>query len=135
MDNDGSLIGHQKIWREDKEDGKFFYDFLQPYFVMPGIEVDSSCIDNILAPYRNLISKGLEKYKDNRDIFEKYEWGANYFNSVLSEYPQSSLETIRYSRSSWKSQIALPCNRQKRYPAGITERRLRSYVTEADHIA
>ena len=93
LDNDSSLIGHEKIWRKD-EDGYIFYDFLQPHSGIPGIEVDSSCIDNILAPYRKLIIDGLERYRDDVKVFPKYKWGANYLNSVLSEYPQSSLETI-----------------------------------------
>ncbi|MDF3033200.1 MAG: hypothetical protein K0R76_154 [Alphaproteobacteria bacterium] len=95
QNTDGSLIGHMKTWRQDS-DGYRFYDLLQPYPNMPDIVINSSQVDMVLAPYRKLIVEGLENNKLNEKTFPKYQWGAKYFNDVLGEYPQSSLEEIKF---------------------------------------
>ncbi len=93
QNKNGSLIGYQKTWRQEL-DGWRFYDFLQPFTNMPGIKVQGNDVDRSLAPVRAFIMAGLEDHKENVRVLAKYQWAAQYFNDILGEYPQSSLQII-----------------------------------------
>ena len=88
---EGQTVRFKKTWRKD-EDGWVFYDFLQPSSLSekPGKEFEAS-----LTSIRTLILKNLKIHASQPSILSKYIWMANYFNSVLAEYPDTGIELIQ----------------------------------------
>ena len=93
INKDRSLIGQEKTWRQDV-DGWSYYDYLQPFMSIPGIEHTAEYVTATLRKPRQVIVDGLKKYRTDIKVLDKYRWAARYFNNVLSEYPQCNLERI-----------------------------------------
>ena len=92
-DRDGNLIGYKTEWRRDA-DGIYFFDFLQPLFHFPGHEVNYHRYEAQMVVAKELIINNLQSFKTNAHIYWKYHWAAQYFNSLLDEFPDTSIEKI-----------------------------------------
>ena len=92
-EKNGSLIGYQKLWRLD-DDGWRFFDFLQPFPNTPGMPVNINLAEATLDPVRKLIASGPSNHRGDERIYPKYSWLARYFNVVLQERPEISIEQV-----------------------------------------
>lgn len=84
-----------KTWRRDK-DGLSFYDFLQP-FMAGHFDKSSHTIDGvrvILEQVRPKIIANLSIFKNDPRVSMKYGWLAAYFNEMIDEYPEVTVEKI-----------------------------------------
>ncbi len=64
---------------EKMEDELIFLNYLWKIFY---IEKESSI--SIIMSHRDAVLKGLEKYKDNSRVLEKYIWLKNYHNHIIA---------------------------------------------------
>lgn len=87
-------LSHFKTWRRDSADGRRYFDFLQPIgaTTMPGQYSLASTAHFAMA--RNAIERGLGEFTDEK-IHLKYRWLADYFNSVIAEYPDTKIAALR----------------------------------------
>jgi hypothetical protein len=88
----GAVMGFQKNWRLDI-DGKRFFDYLQPFPYNSAHKPNSDLMKVFLNPVRELILSNLSTIQPF-GVLLKYIWLANYFNSILDEYPESEIEKI-----------------------------------------
>lgn len=92
VDKDGALLGEDKQWRTDKDD-KVFLEYLQPFPARPFIPPNIQRIKALLEPVYNLVTDTLNKEQDE-EIKKKHRWLAQYYNSILDEYPDAGLNKI-----------------------------------------
>jgi hypothetical protein len=87
-------------WVRRSPDGYCFLDFLQPLIAMSGEKLHPEIIKGIVAPNfgtaRKIITDGLRAHRYVTNIWDKYRWLAEYFNSVISEYPEAAIDSILY---------------------------------------
>ena len=93
--NEEKLLFMDKNWRIDK-DGFRFYDFLQP-FMAGHFDNSPKYIETIRLFYEYVRPKiviNLNAYKHDVKVLMKYIWLASYFNEVIAEYTNATLERI-----------------------------------------
>ena len=87
------LLFCDKSWRKDR-DGYSFYDFLQPF--MAGHFRDNQHFRLFFENVRPKITNNLDEFRGIPKVLMKYAWLASYFNDVLDEYPDISVEKIHF---------------------------------------
>lgn len=83
--------GLARTWRLDK-DGYSFFDFMQPLGGSPTF-VRSRSWTSDLQRLREIAIKGLNIHR-NTEIVSKYEWLADYVNSLRQQCAEFGLETV-----------------------------------------
>ncbi|MBU6339118.1 MAG: hypothetical protein KGQ36_04000 [Rickettsiales bacterium] len=91
VDLNNNLLGYIKDWRIDAEDGKTFFDFL-PHPSLKGEFF--SVYERTLTITKNMIQENIEKFKNKKNILRKYQWLAQYLNTVIEELPEIKVEKI-----------------------------------------
>jgi hypothetical protein len=95
----GSVVGRDKRFRK-ASDGLWFIDFLQPTGATEGVNNPHQPTGRRTGHFLNFAHRvatgGLKRYrKDNARIYAKYRWLAEYYNDLLTEYPDCGCRRIR----------------------------------------
>lgn len=89
-EEDSGNNGIDNIWRKD-DDQRYFFDFLIP---QKNIEAVPYALDCLFERYRELLIHGWNGSTGNISKLLKYGWLIRYFNSILEEYPHSTILAI-----------------------------------------
>lgn len=98
VQKDGTEIGRSRTWRK-AADGSVFYDFLQPFPVIPGHIHSKRVLESIFSPVRETIAERLHAFASDEKIKQKYLWLAEYFNEVTREHPGHEVAEIDVTRA------------------------------------
>lgn len=91
---DGTPLGYGKTWRKLPNDDWVFLDFLQPMNAKTFETPNAESVRRTLNPARVTLQRGLSEHQHNRSVLEKYRWFAEYYNSLVAEYPHARVELI-----------------------------------------
>ena len=94
-DKEGNRIGNCRTWRKDK-DGWWFFDFLQPFpSPMPPFDhVSMSHFEKQLKRPKEAILAGLNRFQSDSKVLPKFQWLAEYFNTINKEYSEEGNSII-----------------------------------------
>ncbi|MFL6622133.1 MAG: hypothetical protein ACJ8NR_05900 [Sulfurifustis sp.] len=93
LDKDGTLLGNTNKWRHDA-DGLMFFDFLQPFPLVPGVQPNAGMFRATMEPVRKLVMSGLEEHAHDAARYAKYYWLGRYFNETCARYPDCGVKQI-----------------------------------------